>query len=244
MDRRRERESPISLLFFQDIITCVSGVMILLMLLFAISVPKEASSTTDYSADTEEPQDISQEIQQLRERLATLRGMESAYAHAREMKRLKTRTRSAEKDLARSSAETAKILKALAAIERSVQQSEQRLAQAERALDAAKKVRKVRFIPQGRTRKTAILVECSKKTMLCGIAGQSLEPVEFAWEPLKPFAEHVKRFDPDSHLFVFLLKPSAPPVALGVVRIVQLSGFEVGFDALEEENLVDYSGGR
>jgi len=242
MARRCERAPPISLFFFQDIITCVAGVMILLMMLFALLAPDEPVTTTDVSVAEALSLDRFQEIQKLRERLTSLRRVESAYAYARDLTRLESTTAPLEKEAAEREEEIKSILLEIAGIQDSIQQAKERRARSQRKLDELRKVRKIRFIPQKRSGKTPILVECSEDVILCGLAGRGLEPVEFTIEPLEPFLEHVKRFDPASHFFVFLTKPSAPSSIIGVVRLVQLRGFQAGYDALEEDGRVDFEG--
>jgi hypothetical protein len=158
------------------------------------------------------------------------------------MGKLESKTENLEKVSVQREAEVKKVLLEIVGIENAMKERQAQLARSQRTLEELKKIRRIRFIPQKRTGKTPILVECSDKVMLCGVAGRGLEPVEFSIDPLKPFLEHAKRFDVDLHFFVFLLKPSAPQTITSVVRLVQLLGFQVGYDALEESNHVDFEG--
>jgi len=218
--------------------------MILLMLLFSITVPETAVSEGDLPSEGGRPRDRSLEIQELREQLAQLRNVESTYSRARDMGRLEAKVAPLAKAISRRETEAKKNLLRVAELERAIKEAQHRLSRSQRALEGARSVRKIRFIPHEKGQKIPIFVECQETTMMCGIAGRGLQATEFSLEPLEAFVEHAKRFSPNSHFFVFLIKPSAHPSVMGAVRRVKLLGFEIGYDALEEENHVDFTGSR
>ncbi|MGK0259434.1 MAG: hypothetical protein ACI96M_002876 [Candidatus Azotimanducaceae bacterium] len=241
MSSRRNRDSPISLFYFQDIITCVSGIMILLMLIFAISAPKDTKSEPDSWPNQKRlAADRSEEIGRLREHVAGLRKVISSSAYGRESVQLQSKMELIEKTKRKKNSELRKLLVSIGGMDKEIAEIEQRRLTAQEELQKIQRTKEVKFIAEKGDGKTPILVECSENSMRCGVAGRSVDPVTINYEDENRFLDYIKGFRTDSHFFVFMIKPSAPALDVLIFRTRE-AGFHVGYDALEDEYGINFS---
>lgn len=97
------------------------------------------------------------------------------------------------------------------------------------------------FIP-GKSDKTPLIVECSQSSMIVGTINNQSQPVAFTsnTEGFKNFSAYMLTRKKEYEYFVIMIKPSGADWAMSLVDIIQNAGFDVGYDALEEEKSVAF----
>lgn len=259
--RRRGGDSPLSLFAFQDVITGITGIMILVMLLLVLEVierkaaeaPATATSTAPaeditglVAAMQDEKEKLLGEIADIQKRLAGLPAAEprqikldtedekeKQVALDKKIEQLRVQVQEREKQADEAEANAATAGRDREGLKEKVRGMEEEL----RKLEAENRVT---FI-FGETDKTPILVQCSQEGIRAKVLGETVEVERFD-SPEGSFGTAVANFrqwsltrDKDSEAFVVLVKPSSVRYAPIVVSQLRGAGFDVGHEPLEED---------
>lgn len=262
MARRHKSDSaPITLFSFQDIITTLSGIMIFLTLLLAIEIASRREAVSQTPAKP--IKNIESTLTELRKRVTTLRDESErkakqvaqstdprqAIARADETIRAKKKLHDLVRDqdeLRKESERQEQILLKMreqaktSASEQS--ELETKANQLNSALAKAAQDRGIAFIPEAGSAKTPLIVECSGNTIRTGFITRDQTPITFPATEVgrKSFMEYAESRSSSEEYFLFLLKPSSRDDGIVMAEALRKKGFDVGYDALEEDRTVGY----
>jgi len=254
--RRRGADAPISLFSFQDVIMCVTGIVILVTLMMTLDlinrVPAKSAADSDpevkAKALQQEVVGLQREINEENRRMSATQQSLSALSEInlaelpseieREKARLdgiRSETKKAASNLEglqRSSSEFTNEKDRLAA---EVTRLEHELREATTA-----PIGQVSFVSHERTSKTPVLVECSGAGVKVRVLSDPPMTQSFVEEESNhylsaKFCEWLRHLSKTQHAMVVLIKPSAARYAPAVVEHLREEGFDVGFEPLEEE---------
>lgn len=258
MKRRRKHDSPISLLAFQDIITSVTGILILLTLFVTLSLitrqlcPPSVQSVAAAEDVTDVLDDVHREIEMLQshvnmrhEELAELASL-SPTATERELHDLReyvARIRS------QISALQAKVNSATArrkeweSRKARTSEDEEILEQMQRELERLReKCRELRsqdrliYNPQQGSGKTAWLVDIGSKKLVAARAERTESPHKFG--SAREFLKWAMTRDPNQEYFVLLLRPSGIDSYEMVSSALREAHYDLGIDLIGEDQTV------
>lgn len=243
--RRSNSEISISLFSFQDIITCLSGIMILLVLLIAVDIvtgkltdklqkrplaPVAQNSTellasaiinsglNDKNSETAKNRDniLKREVESLREDKINYEQMLSDhYVRQKELKELVAQLKKKKQYALMQNTDISFIL------------------------------RKDNNINHQR----ALIIECSGKTIRSGMMNDNLADIASSREPdifstdqngIDNFIKYLSALNRSGQYPVFIIKPSASYYAMQLIDKVKSMGFDVGYDAMVEEESVSF----
>ncbi len=230
MGRRRASGPPISLFSFQDIITSVTGIMILVTLLMAVELirrPKQAASAAvpeparnDSSASQQELDELRRREQEGAKRLQQLSSTTSVdHTEAGDLRRA----------IARATSEPA-----MTAAQ--IEQLRQRVTELSESLERMKQINRVVYNPAAGAAKQAWLAEVSDHRLLIAKVGEVAAPLTFdgpQW--LDTFRKWLRTRDRASEYFVLLIKPSGIKSYGNVRDALKTDRFDLGFDVLMSE---------
>ena len=253
---------PVSLFAFQDIITTVSGIMVLVVLLLALEVlsakslktptpkapPKEQRAEKEIAALSETIRKLEERIVRVvkeREQVAKLKldqapeELERASRRARETTREMAAMRPT---LEQRTRQTAQLERETTELDRKTKELEARLKEVKEKVRQDSSLKRVHYVFARKAAKTPILVECSGEGVQARVLDGKSRTVEF-FDPrsvnyqssLRKFAAWARKRNFLRELFVVVVKPSAAGYAPRVIQTLRRSGFEVGFEPLEEE---------
>jgi hypothetical protein len=261
MARRQKSDSaPITLFSFQDIITTLSGIMIFLTLLLAVEVASRRES--EAQAPETPINNIEAKLAELRNRVTVLR-LESerkatqvvtedprhALTRADEIIRSKKQLNDLIRDQDALRKETARQEQTLQTLREqskitTTEQAdlENKISQLNAALAKAVEDRGIAFIPEAGTSKTPLLIECSSNSIRAGFITRPQTPMTFAAteDGRRQFLEFAGTRSSSEEYFLFLLKPSSRSEGLGMAVALRKKGYDVGYDALEEDKTVKF----
>jgi hypothetical protein len=260
--RSRGGGAPISLFSFQDLITSLSGILILLVLLMAVQVALRKA----VSVKTSQPSRSTVDITQLKESIATLKRELAILKHAMAASVSQDAVKVAEEttDSERKRGELQNVLdqrkEAQSALEIRLAVAQQKealrqkvnkplkaeLARLRAALSKAAEESKVFYIPEEGAPKTPILVECSATSIRVGFISREEKPVVFGTDAngVRLFAKHISQYSPTREYFVFMIKPSGIDNWEALKEKAAALNFDVGYDALEEGNNIGFGNER
>lgn len=264
MRRRAPKTSgPMSFFSFQDIVTAVSGIMLLVVLLLVIEVLHARSAAAPAPPpDPETAEALFLEVRQLqaeRDRLAERldaaerAAKESGALHLGEVParlealreenaRQETEAEALERRAEEVQAELEALKEEAERLDLEIARAERRAVVRQAELDDLDAEKRVHFTFAERTDKTPVLVECSR----AGIKAQAMDgrsaPRTFA-DPSDPTVQGAKRAflawargrPAGRYAFIVLVKPSAAGYAMEVVDALRQAGFGVGHEPLEED---------
>lgn len=253
--RQREASAPLSLFSFQDIITTVSGIMLLVMLMLALEVVARPAGKPAAPAARDTAAPSTADIERLREEIAQARreaqeaaklNLDDAPARVERMEQETAKTRDkaarlrAEAEASRRSAQTAARAEAQAKQEESRLQAE--LEALRKRLEDQESLNRVNYTFAKLTNKTPVLVECSAAGIAVRLAGKEPQVLSFVDASSPHFQSSLRRFqawargrNPAREAFIVLVKPSASGYAQEVIDALKQSGFDVGHEPLEED---------
>jgi len=255
---RRGGNARISFFSFQDIITSVTGILILITLILSFSL------RTGDPQETEETR-LARELQEMRERLG---GIESENQQL-QRRRLEAATLPDPRQL---QSEVAALREEQSAIEKQKKQSEATLASARQQLERVLEQRKAaeqsraeidstevkieelkQNLARARTNATVILAlpdseaQRSQKTPFAivvdgeRIRGQRLDGRQAVEAAAASLSSALQAFDPDRDLLVFFFRPSGVKWFESYRTAARHAGFEIGYDAVEEHKQVVFT---
>jgi hypothetical protein len=255
---RRHRGHPVSLFSFQDIITCLCGIMILITLLMAISISANASRTPEsHSADKASTIDN----QALRDRVAdlqsTLSELNAAPVTPDPVKAAQERL-----DLARRVQEQAQqrdaLLSELRITERrrdkesatldALTNELSRLQSQKQQLQSEIQVRRpshtIAIIPGNDTAKIPVVIECSAELIRISRLGYASVHTVGTGDEVEMLARiklHLAQYPSSSHYVVFMIKPSGFLLYQLISMYVETQGYEIGYDVIGEDSAISYA---
>ena len=262
MRGRRTRNEAFSLFSFQDIITSVTGVVVLVMLLLAVEL-LQRNIITDTPVRQSSPDDSAERVRQLDTQIAQLRqALEAGQAFAAEIAALPaTELAAKESQLQqRVQALTEELHELRASVSRS--QSEHAVlsganggSMAERLATVQKNVERLReqleslkdsnrivYNPNPNAQKAGWLVDLSPGTIRVAEPAAKALPHEFPVGPgnagIAQFLAWCKSRDKDSEYFVLLIRPQSVPLYWRVREELEKLGFGLGYDLLGREAVV------
>jgi hypothetical protein len=254
--RKRDDSSPISLFSFQDLITSLSGILILMVLMMAIQpiaqVVSDAAlaSRTDHTDAInrlrESVDGIRQKVEALRRSLEgaatedrvemAVRAVEAEQEHAALVEKIASTER--ECSLLEQNIDAARVKKE--AYDRETTPLRRQLEELRAALAASDNA--IFFIPEEGSTKTPMLVECSGTAVRVGFIGRDEQPSVFTPDAdgVKRFAAHSAKFSTSREYFVFMIKPSGAVLWVLFMAEAERLGFDIGYDALEEDCVIGF----
>lgn len=262
---RRRTSARISFFSFQDIITSVTGIMILVALLMGLELSQRrmaapAAEATAIASDLRPAVEAAErEIRQLERRLAS-GGDKAKQLAAVDSDRLQA-------SLADLRRQTPEMVNDVAALNAQLARARERLRQAQAKRDSSKTERdqadqlaKQLADAEGRTKKlrttnrviynrppnaakTPWLVEVTAKQISAAPVGKSQRPVVFAaagGDPIDAFCAWAKGRDSDSEYFLLIVKPDGIDAFFYLRDDLTKLGFELGFDvAAADQTVID-----
>jgi hypothetical protein len=264
MSRRRATSNPISLFSFQDIITSVTGIMILVTLIMTleliqrtvssplvqtVAVTVEAESTT---ADMRKrARDLKAQIERQQQAAESLRGVDprglneqlqeleqTIEQFLKDVERVSAISAATERNRRQAATEEAETLAKLS----EVRTIEQQIAAAQSELEKLKKTNRLIFNPDKSSAKTPWLLDVSSTQIKAAQVGVKATPAVFSGgspaELLAQFGGWLPARDPAAEYFVLLIRPSAAELYLPLRFELQGQGFDLGFDLLGETQTV------
>ncbi|HEY2250576.1 MAG TPA: hypothetical protein VGH74_05930 [Planctomycetaceae bacterium] len=253
--RRRGGAPPISLFSFQDIITSVTGIMILVTLMLAIEMVNQTESappqkTGQISAllensvadTTAQIEEAKRELEQRQQAVADVAGLDagrvnSEYQNLTELeRRLKREVDDSQRDF-----EAAKKRRTQAHDEQerrkadlpTLAQVREEQRQVDEELQKLKKSKRIVFNPAEGAEKRAWLLEVSGERILKAEVGKLDPPQEFL--DSSAFKKWASGRIPADEYFVLLVKPSGIEMSRALQSIIAELGFELGVDLLAED---------
>ena len=254
MGRRKQAAAPFSLFAFQDIITSVTGIILLITMMMAVELvqnlsraaaaPQEEKSSQvahmlrqAFSESTSE-QDRLQKIldetttirfnaDSLRRRLAELKAAAGELELQNELiqtTREKIDARKTQQNLEAKDL-TPEAIEALAKEQAAIA----------RQIAAMKESNRVIFNRPAGAAKAPWLVELNETSIVAAEMGQVLPPQSF--DSPDAFLQWVQDQDRDSRYFVLLVKPSTIEVFSTIRKVLQDRRFDVGYDLLPSDQM-------
>ncbi len=258
MARRRTVSSPFSLFAFQDIITSVTGIMVLITLLLCLELVQRKFSPPRRTAELSQRLESAvaaneSEIRQLRERLAEGRARlmqvagldsESAARKVANLERQAAELRgdwkqaSRERDAAERRQQSARQQEAQvgAKLEQTLKEARQETARKKNALEKLRRSNRLVFNPRPNASKRPWLAEVTARGVSAAAWGKSAPPQVF------PSASELSRFlasrNPATEYFVLFVKPDGVEHYERARRVLEDAGFDVGLDLLNADQTV------
>ncbi len=236
MDTRRGSDkAPLSLFSFQDIVTSLSGIMILVVMLFIVEASKlkETPLPPPGAVDrTEEIKNFRSQLMQLQVRAKAVRDAQTAQTLKDRQKALETRISDLMEKLTplreqndRLANEIASIATARAVLRQEIKNKQE--------------TESIRFLP-GPGRKTPVLIVCSGVDFQCSRLSPTMGSKVFSAAARGELNQYIgQNINPARQCLVFMLKPSSASYASGLIKRWQNAGYDVGWDALEEEKRIN-----
>jgi hypothetical protein len=260
--RGRASQSPITLFSFQDLITSLSGILILLVLLLAISISTGTRAESKPAAQAREVVDAERDhlrtqIQALQEEMAALRSnlataaVQDRVAHALGLASVDSENRALQQNHEMLASQVVAAEKRVHELrerserlqrERSVLQAEIKALQANMDHESDNEP-KVFVIPEAGINKTPLIVECSAQQIRVGASGVNVAPLVLTsqGDTAERFAALVYSLSPESDYIVFMVKPSGVDTWELLMRVALERGFDVGYDALAEDDSIAFT---
>jgi hypothetical protein len=257
MSRRRSSNSaPLSLFSFQDLITSLSGILILIVLLMSIHVAVQDPAHAPRAAEDE-----GLPIEALRNRVEDLRGqlrkMQATLSVLGTTDVVKIATDDIREERRHGAVRAAmdgatrrigELTEEIARVELLADAARQRAndAQLERSnlqiLSDAALDRLLFVIPEPGSGKTPVLVECSGASSRLGYIDKPGDPLILppGRQGMEAFRAKIVTLSPSREYIVFMIKPSGVGVFEELWAIADGLGFDVGYDALEEDRVIAF----
>jgi len=246
MGRRRKREdAPLSLFSFQDIMACLTGILIMVSLILAIDGLSDTMQAVPGQGTPSEPQDAARTAEELREEIAVLTrtlderkgGVDVAQGEvelledrARRMALEAERTRAV---IEERDAELARLVRELESASQSSSALREQLSAAKAKADEQALRERVRFRPGAQYSKSPVFVEATPKGLVVGELDPSLVPRLVARLD-DPGAENrlvgaLGGRRPDTSYLVFVVREDAIPRFEALRDAMIRKGYEVGW---------------
>ena len=256
MSRRRQRKSAFSLFAFQDIITAVTGIMLLITLLLTLELverkakaSQETPATVPKDADVS-PEELSQlelEVANLKKRLkemasenAMLAQYDQQQLQADLQKNQKTNQERQEKirNLQKTLVSTATSLENVRNTQAKLQQLEEKIRNTRAKLEKLQKSSRLFVQAAKGARKTNWLVEISKEKLKVAPLGRTTTPISFT--DVYDFQAWLRKRNQAADHFVLFVKAEGTSLFKQVSGLLDKEGYSKGFDVLpDSEHVID-----
>ena len=249
MSRRRKiTEAPISLFSFQDLITSLSGILILIVLIMSIQMAVEQAGNPEPASSAQsDVAALQQEVADKRAQLTKYHADQSSLASQDVLENAKS-SMQAEREHAwledqLLSAESYKeeLSKRISLLRGQATSASNKIHEVQIDLDQLRAAHalaieqsRLFFIPEKGSLKTPVLVECSDTIIRVGYIDRNDPPVSIPASAPAEFLRHLKGLSPENDYIVFMIKPSGLQTYSVLREVATTRGFEVGYDALEE----------
>jgi hypothetical protein len=246
MGRRKKREdAPLSLFSFQDIMACLTGILILVALLIAIDGLSDDMQATPSKGGTPNPEIAAARIPVLREQIAILQRSIDDRKGGRDVTKaevdllddsLKDRAmlvERARKRLSDADTEVKRIAVEQAELTKKVEELRERIATAKRSAEQQALRERVKFRPGMKYPKAPVFVEPRSDGVVLGELDASLVPVLIA-DLKDPNADArivgaLSKRLPDTSYIVFVVHEDAIPRFETLRNALIRRGYEVGW---------------
>ena len=255
----RSVETPVSLFSFQDIITCLSGIMIFLVLMLALQITVRLSTALE---DVAMPEDMTATLDDMRQQAAQLKQqveeVEETSVVESQQQPLETARKQVEleqqyhqlskkqmqldRKLNEQETQNESLSDEVSSRKDEMAKAEKEIKEIEAGIDQIKKDPRVYFIPEKGADKSPVLIECSGSGIRVGELNASDRPRIFTPDSngKMAFMNYIKKYSKDRQYFVFMLKPSSEEYAMLLIAHAKNAGYDVGYDALEEDRVVGF----
>jgi len=261
MSRRdRNSDAPLSLFSFQDIITSLSGILILLVLILAVKVSIEAVEGSVQTAlgaySGKNIEELVRTRDDLKKEMEYVRSLTGGYSGTSSLEEAKKNIELENKlfivldGIETLSNQYKSAIRNIGEIESAIVLLTRQLAEKQAQLSnttasAASSASTLRLIPDKNETKKSVVVECAEHRIRMGQLDSGMPPVEFpnTAEGRTAFEQAIEAISPSLHYFVFLIRPSGVPAWQRFRPAVEYK-YDYGYDALEDGvELIFGSGG-
>jgi DNA repair exonuclease SbcCD ATPase subunit len=252
---RKDNSPPLSLFSFQDIITGLCGIMILLVLIMVLDlITKPDVKPTEKGPDEEVNIDkLRADVEALKKQYnENERGLAERVPETNVLTELAIKTKDAnQQDAAIRNLDTQvpKLKEQLANLKQEKEESDRKYKELEnvrKALDAAiaqipAKSEMTIILERGQS-KMPIYVECSQKTVTVHFPIHKKEPIIFTLsQATAQLLKLANETDKLTNYFVFLIRPSSVKYAFDLQSAIKSLGFATGQDPVLEDKVVKFS---
>ena len=260
--RRRKQTEAFSLFSFQDIITSVTGILVLLTLFLALQLVQPKSFDT---AASEAAPDVNlkRSVAQIDAQIAQLRqSLDSGHRFLNEFAALSPSSLAQEEEqlkqsIARFRSEMPHLRSDIAAIQREPEKPDtvsrdelaalnRKIASLNQQIESLKATNRIVYNVAPGVKKAAWLVDLSPDSISVAKPGVKNSLVKFEGVPNgtlpEQFLSWTKSRDPNSDYFVLLVRPKSLALYRQIYERLNDTGFAIGVDLLERDaTLVDFS---
>lgn len=251
------RASPVSLFSFQDIITGLCGVLILLVLVMIVDLVSRRTVVPDVTPVPDSGiESLEQEIAELKSRFAEMQERLETLRKTASTSLSKEKIEAAERELSEKDRELANLLAEVETLrakyekERdAVEQGREKLREMEaarRTLEARlaeiSKHKGITLIPErGSTKSPVYVVLGGKEALVCAPLDAHRHESKFTVSRLgENLRDRLSLFDPNTHIVVLLVRPSGVDYMASAQALVEEMGFSFGRDPLEEDAEISF----
>ena len=250
-----------SLFSFQDIITSITGIMILVVMMLVLEViNRDSAKPPAPRVQSSEIPDLEQQIAPLeaeRETLSTsierqeavIAGLlpDNAQQLNRDIQWEEDKALNLNQKISELAAKLAKAKQQMGSTLTDTPEDAQELQQLKEQLARIQAENRVTFEFTA-SHKTPVLVQCSRTGVQVMVMGGKPTTHTFLSAPgstpkgaVAKFEKWVEGLDKDMNAFVVLVKPSAAPYATEVINLLRVKQFDVGYEPLEESKTALFS---
>lgn len=233
--RRKPDSGPLSLFSFQDIVTCLSGIMILVVLLFIVEASKPKETPPPPGAV-----DRTAEIKNLRSQLTQQQAMAKAIRDAQTAQTLKDRQKALEARMSDLMRKLTPLREQNDRLTSEIASNATALAMLRKEIKNKQETDSIRF-QAGLESKAPVLIVCSGVDFQFSRLSATIGPKVFSAGARGELSRYIaQNIDPARQCLVFMLKPSSASYASVLIKTLQNAGYDVGWDALEEESRINF----
>ncbi len=230
--RRHRANVSISLFSFQDIITCLSGIMILLVLLISLDIVTQNLSgdadLTGKSVSTNPSSEQSSPDMNAHQNPNEKKATTTLEQRHLDLQNIKTAILEREKELT------------------------SRVAELEEKYNILSRNNTITLIPEKGSRQAPLLVECSGDNIRVGEFDADVEKrsdrfsssseINFSTDGngINKFLSSLAGINKSDEYLLFMIKPSASDYVMQLIRQVQSMDFDVGYDAMLEDQTLSF----
>jgi len=253
---RRQHSSPLSLFSFQDLITGVSGIMILMVLVMLVDIVQRKSGSVLPPKIVEQ-----NDIDKVKLEVETLTEQYRVNASHLALTIIQT-NRNELTDVVEVKQEVSQQERRLLALQSQVRELQMQLhklvidkTESERKRVETESIRaafevaiaktaenELTIIPERGYNKTPIYLDCSGRDVKVCFPIHKKDsqtiPVEGVQGELRKLAKH---FDSESNYFVLLIRPSSMSYAFTIEALLESIGFKTGRDPISESKILKFS---
>ncbi len=248
MSRRSRSSSPFSLFAFQDIITSVTGIMILVTMMLALELLERKEQSPEVKTN-EAIEQVEQVTSQIDEQIAEIEAQLNASSEVlrydkttlneqiTELTSARQQMESEVQRLRNESVESRERHEQITQQEQSQEDTQETLTSIQdevrktrEQLQRLKRSNRMIFNPTEGDQKSPWLVELDAAKIKVAKVGESARPQEFA--TVDQFLSWSSRRSSQAEYFVLLIKPASVESFADVYSTLTASGFDVGYDVM------------